>query len=76
MSKDAEGTLPLTACFFQGFSSFLVPQHGERAKAGRVRQDNLVDIAAFGGHERRQEARLVLLGALGKFLTAYAEIRI
>src|ERR1700678_4230072 len=51
-----------------GVLELLVPQHGERARkppSRRVRQDHLVDIAPFGGHERRQEARLVFLGALG-----------
>jgi hypothetical protein len=30
-----------------------------------VRHDDVVDIAAFGGDERRQEAVLVFLGARG-----------
>src|SRR5271155_2858849 len=46
---------------FPGVLEFLVPQHGERSRKPpprRVRQDHLVDVAPFGGDERRQEARL------------------
>ena len=43
----------------------LVTQHGEGAgqpPPRRARHDHLVDVAALGGHERRQEAVLVFLG--------------
>src|SRR5580658_6636245 len=46
----------------------LAAQHGQRprnARAGGARHDDVVDIAAFGGDERRQEPFLVFLGALG-----------
>ena len=46
----------------------LVAQHGERAGDApprRVRHDHLVDIAALGGDEGRQEAVLVFLGTGG-----------
>jgi hypothetical protein len=46
----------------------LVAQHGERAGdalARPERHDDLVEIAALGGNERRQEALLVFLGAFG-----------
>src|SRR6266404_3667022 len=45
---------------------FLPPEHRQGAcdpLAGGARHDHLVDIAALGGHERRQEAILVFLGA-------------
>src|ERR1700728_743740 len=35
------------------------------ARAGGARHDDVVDIAAFGGDEWRQEPFLVFLGALG-----------
>ncbi len=46
----------------------LVPQHRQRPRdpsPGRVRHDDVVDIAALGGDERRQETVLVFLGARG-----------
>ena len=44
----------------------LAAEHGERAgdaRARGVRHDHVVDVAALGGDERRQEPVLVLLGA-------------
>ena len=46
----------------------LAAQHGERAgdaRARGVRHDHVVDVAALGGDERREEALLVFAGARG-----------
>ncbi len=54
-----------------GHLDMLILEHRERPcdpSPCRVRQDDVVDIAALGGDEGRQEAVFVFLGARGDFL--------
>jgi len=57
------------SCLRAGISSRFLPAaspaHGRRAAAGGVRHDDIVDVAALGGDERREETVLVFLGAGG-----------
>jgi hypothetical protein len=60
---------------FPGILEFLVRQHGKgprQPSPRRVKQDRLVDIAQFGGHERPQEARL---GATAIFFRLFMSAR-